>query len=223
VLHNFLNYAASTELAHYCAQGMNEYDTKAEEDLEKGLRYPTSGGSEGGSWRWENVREKIGVNVEQAARSWTAGGRPAKWDTTCHRVRQFCLLARSSKAASDPFKNVDILRTAALGAGSTHREDMLLARIKELKDQAKKNQAILGKLSRIITNLSYRYMLEGLCGFPRPGTVGLQWKTFWNVAFEESRTSNRLGQSIEPSLSDSPRRPSYYNEYHESQKCQRMW
>ena len=127
--------------------------------------------------------DTIGKGVLEAAkacdcRDWLGADR---LDGVAENVRNFCLEAGCPQTSSNPFLSVDALRTTVFHAASTGRDSMLLARIKHLENQHEEQRKQLEKQSRIITNLSYRHILEGLSDFPTKVTP--EWKIFWNKAF----------------------------------------
>jgi hypothetical protein len=108
-----------------------------------------------------------------------------QWLYACARVKRFCLLAGSPTTSVDPFRSIDALRAVAIDPSSSSRESRLEAEIQQLREQNKSYEERIRLQSRIITNLSYRHLMEHLpCH--KSGSNTANWKAFWRHALQNA-------------------------------------
>ena len=135
-----------------------------------------------------------GEDIYRPAGAFIAALRELKnngsWRYLCERVRKFSLLAGCPKTFPNPFDTIDALRATTIRNSSDSLEARLLAEIEQLRKQNKEYEERHRVQSRIISNLSYRFLLERLPG-PTPKNVSntAHWQAFWSQALHNASGS----------------------------------
>jgi hypothetical protein len=113
------------------------------------------------------------------------------WSRFRERVNNFSLLVGCARAPANPFEAIDALRVMALeNSASAGLEAKHQAEVAFLREQIKDYEDRHRTQSRIIANLSYRYLLEHL---PGPAPMGesntANWQKFWKQALQNANQS----------------------------------
>ena len=123
---------------------------------------------------------------------WQLHSVPA-WQGLCQRVTSFCLSVGCPVVdLHDPIGTVNNLRQHKASQMSSIRE-------RALQDQINRLEATSARQQRIITNLTFRHVLETLPG-PRPKYTSStkHWQTFWTNAIQNARNPKNMSTAIHP-------------------------
>lgn len=126
---------------------------------------------------------------------YTGPDRDTGWRKAVGRIRQFLNLVQPSESTTqseDLKSHILSLRTTALARPSGRREEALLAEIKQLREKVKKLEENLRGYDRIVSDVSFRHLLEMLPLAEHAATgkkiklvsqSGPEWQAFWGRAW----------------------------------------
>ena len=125
-------------------------------------------------------------------------GNNCIWNVIYSRTKHFCLHVGVPSVSNDPLENITRLREHLI-QGARSREDQLQAEVERLGKLCRSQQ-------RIITNLSFRHVLESLPGPKPPPTKGKriisntdQWQNFSKTALEKEQKPDTASSPSAPS------------------------
>lgn len=107
------------------------------------------------------------------------------WVSLVSRIHEFTNLLGCSGNSGSPFSHLGALRIKIQKTNNEKRETALLAQIDMLERKNEEAQKQIRKQKRIMTNLTYRHLLENLP--PREGKLESNaWSDFWKEAVKQT-------------------------------------
>ncbi|KAK4551642.1 hypothetical protein LTR86_011016 [Recurvomyces mirabilis] len=137
--------------------------------------------------RWQRERQDMVVSSLWHSLERTVEACPLhqEYQMTSSKVANLCLLAGCPKTAPNPLDNVGLLREHLIPPSSESREAELRLEIEELRKQNRAQQ-------RIITNLTFRHLLENLPPVSVKGmSVTARWTDFFKKALRTAQAQSQ--------------------------------
>ncbi len=114
------------------------------------------------------------------------------YQMTSSRVAHLCLLAGCPSSARNPFRNVELLREHTASRPSAMREAELRREIEELRRESLLQQ-------RIITNLTFRHLLENLPpATTKHRSATVRWTDFFRDALKKVQNQSQMNSQPHP-------------------------